>query len=50
MLALHNFVHFECVNYIESRQSLVELVVCFTSFALVIVLRAQIDFNKKLVY
>jgi hypothetical protein len=26
MLALHNSVHFECVNYIESQQNQVELV------------------------
>jgi hypothetical protein len=36
MIVIHHYVHFECVNYIERRQRWVELVVCFTSFALVI--------------
>jgi hypothetical protein len=35
MLALHNSLHFGCVNYIEIRQKQVELVVVSTSFALV---------------
>jgi hypothetical protein len=45
MIALHHYVHFECVNYIERRQRLVELVMCFTS--VILLLRAHRISNKN---